>query len=231
METSVPVDIVGRLPRELSVKILSFLRAPKTLSRCALVSRAWNPIANDDIVWRSLCEMRWKTKKNVGVGLHPRVDYASLAGSLSVREMKELLKARNVDVKGMFEKSEFINALFASLPKNSPMQERVLWRSKWKASFIVAELDAKRVILTKDELCNSNWAFRMKHWPDDVQDMRSTFNQDYTYKSDMFRDDHAMKWRFYANDVQVESYPALTITRDKDWGYTMQNEMAIFHSV
>ncbi|KAJ3252197.1 hypothetical protein HDU77_005275 [Chytriomyces hyalinus] len=246
-------DIVGNLPRELSVKVLGFLRgtcplrpgilytssyrtdietspptAPKTLARCALVNKAWYSAANDELIWKTLCHLRWSSKKNIEPQLHPRVDYTSLVPTLSVREIKEILKARKVDIRGLFDKSDLVKALLSSLPIHSPPQQGIRWSSHWKASFIIAELDAKRTILTKDELCNIEWEFRMKHWPEDVKS-HAKFNTDYSYKSAMFQGEHSMKWRFYANDVQVEQYPALSISREKDWGVVMQNDMAIFH--
>ncbi|KAJ3060488.1 hypothetical protein BCR33DRAFT_852237 [Rhizoclosmatium globosum] len=223
-------DIIALLPRELSIKILGYLRGPKTLCRCTAVSRAWNSLANDELIWRNLCFLRWSIQKHISLQLHPRVDYTSLKDSLSVKEIKGILLARKVDIRGLMEKSEFVTKLVSSLPKHSPNQEGIQWRSKWKASFIVAELDSKRIILNKDELCTTNWAFRMKHWPDEVQNIRAKFNPDYSFESDMFSDKHTMKWRFYMNDVQVESYPELVISRNKDWSFTMQNPNAIFIS-
>ncbi|KAJ3029358.1 UNVERIFIED_CONTAM: hypothetical protein HDU68_012424 [Siphonaria sp. JEL0065] len=223
-------DIIALLPRELSLKIVGYLRGPKTLCRCTAVSRTWNSLANDEIVWRDLCFLRWSRQKHITNQLHPRVDYSSLIATLTVKEIKAILTSRKVDFTGLFDKSELVAKLTSSLPKNSPNQEGIQWKSKWKASFIIGELDSKRTILTKDELCGFDWNFRMKHWPEDVENITSKFNHDYSYESDMFSGEHTMKWRFYANDVQVESYPELKISRNKDWSFTMQNTHAIFYS-
>ncbi|KAI9335245.1 hypothetical protein BDR26DRAFT_865992 [Obelidium mucronatum] len=223
-------DILAALPRELSLKVLSYLRGPKTLCRCTAASRTWNSLANDEILWKNLCFLRWGRQKHISLQLHPRVDYTSLKSQLTVKEIKGILTIRKVDFAGLFDKSELITKLLTSIPKHSPNQEGIQWRSKWKASFIVGELDSKRIILTKDELCGINWSFRMKHWTEDIENMSSKFNHDYTYESDVFSGEHTMKWRFYANDVQVESYPELKISRNKDWSFTMQNQHAIFFS-
>lgn len=39
----------------------------------------------------------------------------------------------------------------------------------------------------------------------------------------------AMRWRFTADGrVQVEDYPALTVKRRADWGFTMENLWVVF---
>ncbi|KAJ3344937.1 hypothetical protein HDU83_004590 [Entophlyctis luteolus] len=172
--------------------------------------------------------------KNISFQLHPRVDYTKgLMGMLTVKEIKNLLTARKVDITGtgMFDKHDILNALATSLPKHSPRQDGIVWRSKWKASFIVAEWDSKRIILTKDELCNAEWNIRFRQWPAEEESMWAKFNPDYTYTSQMIQPGHSMKWRFYANDVQVESYPELKISRAKDWRFVMQNMHAILYQV
>ncbi|KAJ3116178.1 hypothetical protein HK100_001136 [Physocladia obscura] len=224
------MDILENLPRELSIKILGYLRGPKTLSRCTLLSRTWNSLANDEVIWRNMCGLRWSRMKHIKHDLHPRVDYTSLAGSLTVKEIKGVLAVRKVDITGLFDKSDLISKLVSTLPKHSPPQQGIIWRSKWKASFIVAELDAKRVILTKEELCGVNWLIRFKQWPPEQESMYAKFNPDYTYESAMIAPGHSMKWRFYANDVQVESYPELVVSRNKDWSFSMQNGHAILYS-
>lgn len=48
------VDFLTRLPRDLAVRVLSFLDAT-TLGRVCLVSRAWNALGSDDAVWKRMC--------------------------------------------------------------------------------------------------------------------------------------------------------------------------------
>jgi F-box and WD-40 domain protein 1/11 len=47
------IDFITQLPYELALHILSFVDVV-TLCRLSLVSRAWYPLVNDDLLWRSL---------------------------------------------------------------------------------------------------------------------------------------------------------------------------------
>ncbi|RPD65766.1 WD40 repeat-like protein [Lentinus tigrinus ALCF2SS1-7] len=49
------IDPFAILPREVSLKILGYLDAT-SLCRAAQVSRAWKGLADDDILWRGICE-------------------------------------------------------------------------------------------------------------------------------------------------------------------------------
>ena len=63
-------DFVGTLPHELATRILSFLDF-QTLSRITVVSRAWNKVANDDFVWRTLCRQGAIANDQVVASLPP----------------------------------------------------------------------------------------------------------------------------------------------------------------
>jgi hypothetical protein len=65
-------DIISNLPSEISIKILGYLRGPKTLARCCGVNRMWNLYGNDELNWRNLCFLRWGAKQHVKMELHPR---------------------------------------------------------------------------------------------------------------------------------------------------------------
>ena len=49
------IDPFAILPREVSLKILGYLDAT-SLCRAAQVSRQWRGLADDDILWRGICE-------------------------------------------------------------------------------------------------------------------------------------------------------------------------------
>ncbi|CAK5277193.1 unnamed protein product [Mycena citricolor] len=60
-------DVVGSLPAEVSLQIFSHLPA-HTLLTCSLVSRRWRALANDQAIWKELCEGRgwvWKQPSRV----------------------------------------------------------------------------------------------------------------------------------------------------------------------
>ncbi|KAF8634351.1 hypothetical protein AX15_000963 [Amanita polypyramis BW_CC] len=63
------IDPFAVLPREVSLKILSYLDAT-SLCRAAQVTRLWRALADDDILWRGICEQHIGQKcKKCGWGL------------------------------------------------------------------------------------------------------------------------------------------------------------------
>lgn len=48
-------DILSGLPRIISLKILSYL-IPETLLQCSLVSKKWNRLAEDELLWQDICQ-------------------------------------------------------------------------------------------------------------------------------------------------------------------------------
>ncbi|KAI0350109.1 WD40 repeat-like protein [Trametes cingulata] len=88
------IDPFAILPREVSLKILGYLDAT-SLCRAAQVSRQWKSLADDDILWRGICEQHIGQKclkcgwglpileKRRAVPLPPVSASASAAGSPS----------------------------------------------------------------------------------------------------------------------------------------------------
>ncbi|KAI0262881.1 WD40-repeat-containing domain protein [Gloeopeniophorella convolvens] len=63
------IDPLAIFPREVSLKVLTYLDAT-SLCRAAQVSRRWKGLADDDILWRGICEQHIGTKcKKCGWGL------------------------------------------------------------------------------------------------------------------------------------------------------------------
>ncbi|KAI0244446.1 hypothetical protein L0F63_002203 [Massospora cicadina] len=54
-------DFIAKLPKELSLKILSYLDA-KSLVQSSSVSKAWKAVADDDSLWRTLCDQHINKK-------------------------------------------------------------------------------------------------------------------------------------------------------------------------
>ncbi|KAI9338945.1 hypothetical protein DFJ73DRAFT_779432 [Zopfochytrium polystomum] len=209
--------------------------AAETLVQLSRVSRSFYALSSEDRLWRALCRRRWRNKKHTVLRLHPFVDYShppALLADMSVKELKSVLVARRREdlMKGVRDKAELRAAVAESLPKLAAKQkgcgfDRGGWGGKWKASYMVAERDSRRCRLTKDEL---ELHFKYHQWGQDGVPHRLKFNQDWTLDSDMTR---RMNWRFYMDDVQVEQYPALSIARDKDWGFRLSNDMVYQLSV
>lgn len=123
-----------------------------------------------------------------------RADYSEIHADLTMKEIKNVLSKRGVYYKGLLERSEFVDLLTATTPK--PFYGR--FASKWKSAYMVAEKDAKRTLITKDELCSISWDFKFNQWPEDHPGGAiARFQTDYTYESNIF--EQKMKWRFYGN--------------------------------
>src|ERR1700760_2635588 len=73
----IKIDFISMLPTELSFKILSYLDTV-SLCKAAQVCRAWNELAEDDVVWHKMCEQHIAKKcKKCGWGL-PLLDQKRL---------------------------------------------------------------------------------------------------------------------------------------------------------
>ncbi|KDN47551.1 WD40 repeat-like protein [Tilletiaria anomala UBC 951] len=66
---AIRIDPFSLFPREVALKVLSFTDAI-TLGRAAQVSRAWRELADDDLLWRNMCEQHIERKcEKCGWGL------------------------------------------------------------------------------------------------------------------------------------------------------------------
>jgi len=73
----IKVDYISTLPPELSYKILGYLDTT-SLCRAAQVNKRWKEMAEDDVVWREMCEQHIAKKcKKCGWGL-PTLDHKRL---------------------------------------------------------------------------------------------------------------------------------------------------------
>ncbi|KAG8910734.1 hypothetical protein FRC01_006161, partial [Tulasnella sp. 417] len=76
------IDPFSFFPRELSLKILGFLDA-RSLTRAAQVSRHWRGLADDDVLWKTMCEQHIERKcYKCGWGL-PLLERRSKSGANS----------------------------------------------------------------------------------------------------------------------------------------------------
>ncbi|TPX37597.1 hypothetical protein SmJEL517_g00654 [Synchytrium microbalum] len=208
------------LPWELALRVLSFIDSPRKLSQLYGVSRRWQSLCSDDILWMKLVERRWKNKLYHHLDLHIRVDYTNLMESLSVKEMKSLLKRRQVSVAGLVEKSELADAVVKSLPQFSPTVPSKNNSGKWRTSYIVAELDSKRTRITKSEVTGIEWKFRFRHWQEGLF-VKATFDDKFNLViPDIF--DNVMRYRFFDNNssIRVEQYPELHDAGENIVGWT-----------
>ncbi|BGP08647.1 hypothetical protein JCM10049v2_004494 [Rhodotorula toruloides] len=101
------LDPVELLPREVTLKIFGYLDAI-SLGRAAQVSRAWKGMADDDLLWRTMCEQHIERKcEKCGWGLPllgERRRKARLAmNSLPASRAGEVSRGRDSDVRRMLE--------------------------------------------------------------------------------------------------------------------------------
>lgn len=101
------IDPVEVLPREVTLKVFGYLDAI-TLGRAAQVSRAWKGMADDDLLWRTMCEQHIERKcEKCGWGLPllgERRRKARLAmNALPSSRAGETSRGRDSDVKRMLE--------------------------------------------------------------------------------------------------------------------------------
>lgn len=149
------IDILTSVPAEISISILSYFDF-KSLLTLAQVCRRWQELCDNDTLWRQCAEKMWKGKERTEMSLAHRLDYGPLAGHLNVKEMKDIIRLRKVNPKALIEKQDWIDCIVSSTPKLSPKLQS--WPiNKWKASFIAKFTDARRTIITKEELCSIEW--------------------------------------------------------------------------
>ncbi|KAJ3116177.1 hypothetical protein HK100_001135 [Physocladia obscura] len=124
------------------------------------------------------------------------------------------------------------SVLSQTLPTHAPSQHGIVWKSKWKASYVIAELDATRTKLTLSELCGCIWALNFKIF-NHIDDLNETsalivLKPNMTYSSTMHFPGHSMTWKLSDEGVIIERYPVHRISRsDEDWSYRMENEAVI----
>ncbi|KAI0725815.1 quinon protein alcohol dehydrogenase-like superfamily [Fomitopsis betulina] len=69
-------DVLGMLPDEVAIHVLSFL-SPDALLICTLVSRRWKSLSEDQLIWKALCSdrgWRWRSPSDTPA-LQPSADY------------------------------------------------------------------------------------------------------------------------------------------------------------
>jgi F-box/WD-40 domain protein MET30 len=85
----IKIDFISALPVELSFKVLSYLDTV-SLCKATQVSRSWNQLAEDDVVWHRMCEQHIAKKcKKCGWGL-PLLDHHRLKAEKKTIERRAM---------------------------------------------------------------------------------------------------------------------------------------------
>jgi len=150
--------------------------------------------------------------------LSVKADYSNCAQNMSPKELKSVLERRNASTVGLYEKAEFIKKVKDTLPG---LSLKLGIRSKWKASFSAEYLDAKRQIITTEELCNYSWEIVFRHRNYEGANLRGRFSKDYMWDSEL----GPHPWQFFGeNMVQIGNFPPLTMKRKTNWGWSLGND-------
>eukprot|EP00164_Ancoracysta_twista_P000621 GFYU01000825.1.p1 GENE.GFYU01000825.1~~GFYU01000825.1.p1 ORF type:complete len:248 (-),score=72.57 GFYU01000825.1:174-917(-) len=227
-------SINDHLGEDLIYHIFSFLDA-QTLLKAASVCKMWNELSEDDTFWKELCGCRWEGKFAFRKGepaLFWNAAYRDSIKSLSVKELKHVLASRGVDHIGCTEKSEYQLLVTKTNPIGLPAWCNKKHR-KWKTAFLGAEYDAKRTAITKKELCETTWLFKMKsnfYHPHFNPSPGEKFKEDGSYVSEFHPE--LLDWKFVGDGlVQVSQYPPLKVNRTGTWGYELENDYVVFECV
>lgn len=214
--------MVGMLPSEMALHIFRFLHHPRELATVALVSKGWHSYAYQGTLWKQLCITRWADKQYMHI-------------EDIIRRERENALQRHDDA--------------SSSSSQEKRSENVLTKSgstwiDWREKFRAAEVDSKREVITKEELCGVKWSFRFQHdmWTgENGHEFFPQFYLDGTYVHEGMQLHQTMSWRFidlprHSSDsdpsvptknvegeeiirmVQVQQFPPLT-----------GNDIIIFH--
>lgn len=117
--------------------------------------------------------------------------------------------------------------------------EWALQMQPWKSSFVFARLENNRRDITANELCSITWEFSFKYQlnpetneaeenGNPAETFRVKFHDDFSMFSEL-QPHHNYTWKFvhmHSNDklyIQVDSYPPLSIFREKNLSWGLEN--------
>ena len=87
---AIRIDPFTLFPREVSLRVLGFLDAI-SLGRAAQVSRLWRSLADNDLLWRNMCEQHIERKcEKCGWGLPRLIDSRAHGQDHSVSPSRNL---------------------------------------------------------------------------------------------------------------------------------------------
>ncbi|CAK9043318.1 unnamed protein product [Durusdinium trenchii] len=211
-----PEEITGLPLEENWLSVFSFLTAEE-LSRAAALQSALRRVAEHEDLWRHLCGLRWEGKQWMPSSeLFRNGNYRGL--QLTVAECRSLLRRRNVKPGHCTEKSELMEAVNRSSP-NMAGHQGVFSRSKWKRSYVHAELDRKRTRITVDEVAHFRWHLIYHGRP-------SSMGHRHFQKNGVFVSPHfgETTWSLEQDGqlFQLEGMAPLKVHRDPDtWGWIL----------
>jgi len=204
------------------------------LCHFACISRPLREMCEQDDVWLKRINAHWENKLNVTPGsIFPAANFSDAAlATLSVKELKQVCAFMHISASRFLDKTEFRNAIAAVRKTRSFKRAFGMPRQlKFKASYVCAELDSRRTVITEDELCSIEWAFFFKHNPHSFKSI-AKFHADghFTMKPWPMPDPESLSWRRNSETgvVQIHHFPGHRPGRMSNWGFTLQNMHVIF---
>lgn len=173
------IDYLATIPTEITLRILKFLGPVELTQKVSRLSRYLHMLANDEYLWKAICNMRWADKKHIKLQLHPRADYSSVLHSLDIlsdAEIHQILRARHVpedEVSEATNRAKLERLLRNSVPDRC--EDVGCAGGKWKSSYMAAEFDSTRTEITEEELLEFEWTYvASSSWSYDEDNRSST---------------------------------------------------------
>lgn len=222
------------LPFELIRDDICKFLLPRNLSRLGSCNKFLKDVTNEcEDTWKNLCLKKWNKlanlpkydKKTNTLNLFSNARYSNKCEKkMKIKQLKQLLKNREVNTTKFLEKKEFIN----SLRKTNPIEVhgwKHLYDSLYKTSYIYAAFDMCRTLITPKELYENDWIVDFKGG-----NMRSNCNflKNGDFKSDITDARNVqLKWVLYKDKVSIGPYPPHTVYKKKDNSWQMENDYVI----
>jgi len=221
------------IPSDILMTIFHFLEVIDLCSSCVGVSKLWREVSESNSIWKAHCDKLWEGKANVTIGLpFPYAVYRSNV-SFSIKELKHILTARDIETGNLLEKAEFRNELEKS-DYDTCVAHPALG-GKWKASYVFSVLDAYRERIFDSEINGIEWQFFFKSNPTEFTSL-AKFTSNRRGTNSFMMDPWPMEnvtqllWRRNTRgDIMIHHFPAHVISRRPDWSFCMQNDYVIFY--
>ena len=204
------------LPNELWIRAFTYLDQ-KDLFLIANVNRNFLSLSSNDSIWKVLCYRRWADGRRFNVSRFARRDNCDD----SERELNDGRVEYCASLLRQFRRSQVQNASckgFSNIvhwdlipPLNINESERHEPNS-WKESYIMAEIDSRRTVLSREELIQIQW--HSGHM------IEGQFNEDGTYYVPDLKEMY--KWVLRGNMLTVMGMEFMVEKDASTWGWLIR---------
>ena len=202
------------LPNELWIRSFAYLNE-KDLFNLANVSRNFLSISSTDELWQVHCHRRWKGKQNVE--RFTKKDYEG--GGVNDGRLTCNIRQFSTHMPPAINTGNRFNVW---------QVEKLIHEPKsWKESYILAEIDSRRKVITREELVYFKWKLIYDGSPSQMG-LRQ-FSEDGTYWSPYMG---TCEWQLNYKCLMFAGM-ALQVERNADtWGWVIgRGERTVYHSV